>query len=247
MGYWPVVKRVVKDSDIVLEIIDARFPELSANKTLERMTSFYRKKLVKVFNKIDIVSDEYLEELRAKYKNEFFVSGAKNIGMRGLMVGLLIMAKRMKIENPKIGVVGYPNVGKSAIINALAKSDKARVSERAGTTKGIQWIKAGSLLILDSPGVVPFEDYESKLGIMGAKNPEKLKNVERTALEIINMFVNNGREVLERIYGINLDDNENILELIGKKKGFLYKGGIVDERRAALLVLKDWNKGKLRL
>lgn len=247
MGYWPVVKKVVKNSDIVLEVIDVRFPEMARNATLEKMVSYYGKKLVRVFNKIDIASEDYLRDLRREYKNVFFVSGARNIGIRRLRTGLLIMAKRMKIESPKIGIVGYPNGGKSAIINALAKSDKARVSERAGTTKGIQWIKAGSLLILDSPGVVPLEDYEVKLGIMGAKNPEKLKNAERVAFEIIKMFVSHDREALERIYGINLDQNENVLELIGKKKGFLYKGGVVDERRAALLVIKDWQKGKLRL
>lgn len=248
MGFWPVVKKVVKDSDIILLIGDVRMPELSFNKKLREMIAFHRKQLVVVFTKEDLVSQQYLHSIKEKYADAFFVSGTQNLGISKLKEHLMIMAKRLKIKEPKIGVVGYPNVGKSAIINALAKREKARVSMRAGTTRGIQWIKAGSLLILDSPGVIPFEDREISLGVLGAKNPEKLKNVEKAGLEIIKIFLNRNKKALENLYGIKIDgeDYGTIIEEIGRKKGFLLKGGVVDERRVAFLVLKDWHKGKLR-
>ncbi len=246
MGYWPVVKRVVKDSDILLLIADARLPELSVNKELEEMISKYRKKEVLVFTKRDLVSEKYLNFAMEKYKGALFVSGTQNIGIAKLKEHLMIMAKRMGIKEPKIGIVGYPNVGKSAIINALAKRASAKVTAKAGTTKGIQWIRAGGLMILDSPGVVPFDDKEAVLGVLGAKNPEKLRNAERVGLEIIKMFFNYDKKVLEDLYGIEIMDSDNALEEIGKKKGLLLKGGVVDVQRAAMQVLRDWQKGRLK-
>ncbi len=249
MGFWPVTKRVVKDADIILLILDVRMPELSRNKELERIVNFHDKKLIYVFNKIDIVSSRYLQFIKSKYPEAFFVSGTKNIGINNLKEQLLILAKRMKIKNPKIGIVGYPNVGKSAIINALAKRARAKVGTRAGTTKGIQWIRAGSLFILDSPGVVPYEDRELMLGILGAKNIERIQNVERVAFEIIKMLVEYNKTILESYYGFLIEDKDygQVLEEIGRKKGFLLRGGVIDERRAALLVIKDWHEGKLRI
>ena len=248
MGYWPVVKKVVKDSDIVLLIADVRLPSLSLNKKLQEMIVFHGKTCVLVFTKIDMVSPAYLNRIKENYKDAFFVSGTQNIGISKLKVHLLIMAKRMKIKSPKIGVVGYPNVGKSAIINVLVKRESAKVSAHAGTTRGIQWIRSNNLLILDSPGVIPFEDDEAALGILGAKNPERLKNIEKVAFELIRMFVNYNKNVLKELYGVEVSENyENILEEIGRKKGFLLKGGIVDERRAAMQILRDWQKGKLRV
>ena len=107
----------------------------------------------------------------------------------------------------KIGVVGYPNVGKSAIINVLARRARAPVSQKAGTTRGIQWIKVGGLLILDSPGVIPFYDGELDLGVMGAKNPEKIKDIEKIAWEIIKMFIEYDKSILENTYGIIINDD----------------------------------------
>ncbi len=249
MGFWPVTKRVVKDSDIVLLILDVRMPESSRNKELERIVEFHGKRLIYVFNKIDAVSFKYLSSIKDKYPFAYFVSGTKNIGINNLKKNLLIMAKRDRIKDPRIGVVGYPNVGKSAIINALAKRARAKVAAHAGTTKGIQWIRAGGLMVLDSPGVVPFEDNELMLGIMGAKNIEKIENVERVAYEIIRMLIEYDKKTLENCYDIKIEQQDygSILEEIGRKKGFLLKGGVVDERRAALTIVRDWCEGRLRL
>jgi ribosome biogenesis GTPase A len=249
MSYWPVTKRVVKDADIVLLVVDARMPELSYNEELERIVKYHGKKMVIVFNKVDLISQRGLNELREKYPEAFFVSGTVNMGMKRLKEGLYIMARRMGIEEPKIGVVGYPNVGKSAVINALAKRARARVSSIAGTTKGIQWVRVGELRILDSPGVVPMDDKSVKLGLIGAKDPEKMKLPEKPAYEIIKFLKGDGKlKLLENAYRIDLGgrDVEGILIEIGKRKGFLKKGGEVDERKTAIQFLRDWNKGKVK-
>ncbi len=248
MGFWPVVISLIRESDIIVLVGDVRMPELSRNKALEELISKFGKHLVIAFTKVDLVSEKYLRYVRGRLgdENVFFVSGTRNIGINNLKIHLLILAKRLKIKMPRIAIVGYPNIGKSAIINALVKRARAKVSAHAGTTRGIQWIKSSGFLLFDSPGVIPYDDGNIALGILGSKNPEKLNNVERVASEIVKMLISYNKNVLEEVYGIIILEYSNILEEIAKKKGFLLKGGVVDERRAALLILKDWQRGKLR-
>jgi ribosome biogenesis GTPase A len=248
MGYWPVVKKVVKDSDIILFILDARMPEMSKNPVLEGMVKKENKELMMVFTKSDLVREGELVRLREKFREAFFVSGTKNLGMKKLKEGIMIRAKKKGLESPYVGVVGYPNVGKSAIINALAKRARAKVSSIAGTTKGIQWINAGSLKILDSPGVVPMKDSELKLGMIGAKNVEKMKKPEQVVFGIIKNIIIKNKNSFERFYNVALEEGDNeydILVKVGKARGFLVKGGKVDERRTMVQIIRDWQEGKI--
>jgi len=250
MSFWPVVKYVVKNSDVVLLIMDARMPELSENAELERIIDYNAKKMVRVFNKIDLISKENLNDLRKQFPDAYFVAGVKNIGISELRTGLQIMQSRAKIKDMKVGIVGYPNVGKSAVINALARRARARVARHAGTTKGIQFVRVSTFMILDSPGVVPFEDDELKLGVLGAKNPEKLKNPYAAAIELIRTFLERDRKSLEQNYNIKIPegmDADFVLEMIARKKGFLRKGGLIDEQRAVYTLLRDWQAGKLKI
>ncbi len=251
MTYWEIVKKIVMKADVIVMVMDARMPDMSRNEQLESMVARMNKKLFMAFNKIDLVSDEHLKFLKKRYQHAFFVSGPKNIGIGRLKTAILIAAKRAGIENPKVGVVGYPNVGKSAIINALAHRAKALMSSVAGTTKGVQIIKAGRLHVLDSPGVFPYGDDEIKLGILAAKNPEQVKNPELLACEIIKMFLASNWRGLEDFYKIRIDEEEpdsyEIMLDIGKARKFLLKGGVIDERRTALQIIRDWQNGKLRI
>lgn len=249
MGFWPIVKKVIKDADIVIEVLDSRMPYLSRNLEVERLIEREGKILVKVFTKRDLVSQSFLNKIREEHPDAFYVSGTKNIGLSKLKTELFIIAKRNKIEDPQIGVVGYPNIGKSAIINALSKRSKAAVSRIAGTTKGIQWVKAGSLRVLDSPGVVPLEDDEIKLSLLGAKHPEKIRRPHKVVYEILRVCLDVRKESLEDLYGIKIetDDLEEIIEMIGKKKGYLKKGGVIEENRVFYQLIRDWQDGKIRL
>ncbi len=250
MSYWPVVKKVVRDADIVLFILDARMPEISMNEELQTMIEKYGKDLLYVFNKADLLDKDHYFELKRKYPEALLVSGVKNLGMSNLKKKIQILAARKKLKDPQIGVVGYPNVGKSAIINALAHSAKARVSSIAGTTRNIQWIRAGSLRILDSPGVIPMEDKESKLGLLSAKNPDKLRNPEKVAMEIIAHFLKENKRALEKFYDILIDNEEDLYGIImeiGKKRKLLVKGGEVDENRTYRQIITDWHKGRLKI
>ncbi len=252
MGFWPLVDKIIRNADILVLIGDARMPELSINKELERKCIRLKKPFIFVFNKIDLLNKEEIENLKRNYRGAFLVSGTNNIGIRELRRNLLIMAKRMKIEEPGIGVVGYPNVGKSAIINALAHRRRTEVADKPGTTRGIQWVKAGSLRILDTPGVIPYEDKTGKLVLIGSKSPDDISNPEKDALQIINILVKRDKKILEDKYKIetneeNLEESYDILLKIGKKRGFLKKKGEVDETKTAIVIIRDWQKGRLRV
>lgn len=246
-GFWSIVQHVIREADLVVFVLDARMPELSRNARLEELIRGENRQLFSVFTKSDLLSPEVAASLKQQYPEAFFVSGTRNIGLKKLKTQLLIEGKRLGREKPKVGVVGYPNVGKSALINALAHRARARVSPKAGTTRGVQFVRAGSLKILDTPGVIPYEDKEDRLGMIAAKNPEKLKDPEKVALEIIALFLKQGSMALSKQYSIETTHSEpyDILLRIGKHRGFLKRGGEVDEMKTALTIVRDWQRGKL--
>lgn len=249
MGFWPLVEALIRKSDIVVLVIDARMPELSRNESLEKKVARLNKPLVIACNKIDLADESDLSNLRKNHSDWHFVSGARNIGISKLKIFLMIMGKKMGIKNPQIGIVGYPNVGKSAIINALAHRARTSVSSTAGTTRGIQWVKAGGLDIIDSPGVIPSEDKDSELGLIAAKNPEKIANPEKVASRIISLFLIKNPKRLQEYFKLSDEQMKNhsyeIMVEIGRKRGFLSKGGIVDETKTAIQIIREWQKGKL--
>jgi len=250
--FWGLIGHVVRKADIILLVIDARMPDMSRNFEIEELVREYDKKLVYVFNKIDLVDRKQIQSIKKKFVGEdmFFVSGVNNMGMSKLKEGLFIIASRMGIELPHVGVVGYPNVGKSAIINAFSKRAKTNVSSHAGTTRGIQWVKAGKIRIMDSPGVIPSRNNsEAEMGVLGARDPERLKNPDLAALEIIRILLEKNKKRLESFYEIHVKDEsgEEIIEMIGKSRGFLKKGGVVNENRTVVQIIHDWQKGNLRV
>lgn len=251
MGFWQNLPAIVREAHVVLIVLDARMPDMSMNPEIEGLIKKYDKESFIVFNKIDLVNSKDLNELRKKNPDAFFVSGTENVGLKGLKRELLIWGKRKGIRSVKVGIVGYPNVGKSAIINALAHRARAPTAPVAGTTKGAQYVRVSeNLKIIDSPGVVPLRDKEAKLGVLAAKNPEKLKNPEVVAIDVIKMIFGRNKKALEDFYKIELkdiDDPYEILLLIGKRKGMLKKGGAVDETKTSIGIVRDWQRGKVRI
>lgn len=253
MGFWPVVEDMMDNAEIIVLVADARMPDLSLNKELLRKIETKKKEKIVIFNKIDLVSETFLKGLKSKYKSALFVSGKKNKNIKMLRERLQIISKRLKkedkdLERIRIGFVGYPNIGKSAVINALAHRAKAKVENRPGTTRGVQWIKiGGGLEVMDSPGVIPYEDKNLQLALLGSKSAERMKDPIRVAIEIIKTILDNNPHSLEEKYDVELFDEDEyaIFEKIGKKKGHLIKGGEVDENRTAMMVIRDWQKGSL--
>ncbi len=149
-----------------------------------------------------------------------------------------------------VGIIGYPNVGKSSIINMLTGRGAARTSPRAGFTRGIQKVKlAEGLLLLDTPGVMSDEDaaesqkvHLKKHATIGVRTYDSTRHPEFIVAEIMAEHP----QIFENHYEISADgDSEVLLEELGKKRKFLLKGGFVDMDRAARLVLKEWQSGTI--
>ncbi|MEK6871268.1 MAG: GTPase, partial [Nanoarchaeota archaeon] len=119
------------------------------------------------------------------------------------------------------------------------------------TTHGIHWIKASSeIKLIDSPGVIPLQkDDDIRYGLIGAKDSQNLKNPPVVADALIQLFLKTNKKEFEKKYNITIqkEDFDSIIEQIAKKRGYLLKGGVPDEYRTSILIVQDWQHGKLRL
>ncbi len=147
-------------------------------------------------------------------------------------------------EKCVVGVLGYPNTGKSSIINLLKGKKSASVSSQSGHTRGIQFVSAkGKLKLIDTPGVLQFQEKDLlKQVIIGAYNPQHLKEPDYYAMHIVEKFP----ELFEKYYNIKYEnDAYDFLEKAALKKNILKKGSEPDIPRFSRQLLYDWQKGKI--
>lgn len=248
MGFWPVVLNVLRNSDVVLLIADARIPEITQNsEIINKVSKTKTKKLIIIFNKSDLIKQKDIKDLKKEYPGAFFVSATKRTGTKNLKTTLENMAENWHRPSLRIGIVGYPNVGKSTLLNILVPGAKAKISPMSGTTKKTYWFRSGKLRIIDSPGVIPSEDKKVQIGITASKDPHKIKNPEKVAIKIIEFLIKQNKNILERMYKVSGENSYEIFENIARKRGFLVKGGEIDENRTSIKIIDDWQKGKITL
>ena len=252
--FWRIVDEVIYESDVLLEVVDARMPNLTRNKKVENKIQRKGKSFILVLNKCDLITKEMRKNFLKKIKSKkvVFFSCKDWTSVSKLREMILELAKRKQSwEDIRVGVVGYPNTGKSSVINTLTCRSAAKISPIAGLTRGIQWIKGeGKLMFLDTPGVIPmYEKDETEQALMSVIDPNKLENPDLAAMEIIQLFLENNKKSLEKFYDVKIETNDTfeILLEIGKRKNFLWKGGKVDEVRTALTIIRDWQRGNLLL
>lgn len=254
-NFWRIVNRVIFESDILLEVVDARMPNLTRNKKVENMIRRKRKILILVINKSDLITRGMRMSFSRKLglKEVVFVSCKERTGIFALKEMIFRLAEKRRHSNYiKVGVIGYPNTGKSSVINVLSGfKEVAKTSPVAGFTTGVQWIRGkGELMFLDTPGVIPPDEKdETEQALMSIIDPDKLENPDFAAMKIIQLFLDNNRNGLEKCYDVSAKtgDAAEILLEIGRKKNFLLKGGQVDEGRTALAIIRDWQRGSLLL
>ena len=248
-GKYPLLlEKVIEISDIVLEILDARFPKEMQNKEIGKLIKNKGKKIIYVLNKSDLTLK------RDKRLNpRVFVSCRSQKGVAELRDKIKQEAAKIKKEGEynrvQVGVIGYPNTGKSSLINLLIGRNSAKTGSEAGFTKGIQKLRLSeNILLLDSPGVIPMNEYsmtsEERIAQhvrVGGRSHTQIKNPELA----LNEIVKSDKKALEKFYKIKFKNAEDLIEKIGKRKGFLKKGGEVNSDRAARAVLKDWQLGKI--
>jgi len=250
-----MVKEVIRTSDIILEVLDARFIDETRNTELEKMILGLGKSIVFVLNKSDLVD---FNELKNSGRLEelmpyVLVSCKTKTGIRDLRTRIKIEAKKIKDRKyVHVGIIGYPNTGKSSIINVVAGGGRAPTSAAAGFTKGIQKIRLSKgVLLLDTPGVMPEKEAPAhraadakKLSTIGVKTFDRAKNPDL----VVSGLMKENPGVFEKFYGIEADgDVEKLIDELGKRNKLLSKGGKIDTDRTARMILKDWQFGKIKI
>lgn len=241
---WNLIITEVKQSNAVLEVVDARCPNETRSKKLERLLEKLGKPFWIVLNKADLVPKNFAEKVKAFLKEntkaiDVIFFSAKTF--HGYNILRRSLKEHFKDKEVKLTVIGFPNVGKSSIINALAKQSKASVAPKPGHTKGKQWIKISSKLkVSDTPGVLPKE-------MLAEEWREILfpKDVEHACFLLLEKISKAEGSNFSLLYGTEPEVSEVVLEKIAGSFKFLKKGGEPDLTRAAEKILNDWNSGKL--
>lgn len=266
-GHMAKTRRLIGEClgevDIILEILDARIPVSSKNPEIDRLV--LDKPVLTLLNKATladpVLTDKWLAAY-AKQKRRVLAidcitgNGLKKIKptVEDILWEKLERYKQKGIFKPlRAMVVGIPNVGKSSLINRLCGEKKAAVENRPGVTVRKQWVKTSDgLELLDMPGVLwpKFEDrfVGENLALTGAIKDAVLQNEEMACVLCARLC-----EAAPAAFAERFSLTEDALKLepydlflhIGKKKGWVMSGGVVDERRCASMLLDAYRTGKI--
>ena len=255
------IEEKLKLVDFVIEIIDSRIPYSSRNPLFKDLLK--NKKRLLIFNKSDLSDPKSNEEWMEKItdENNFAISYNAMKPNVNLVVKKSeeLMAEEIKKYEDKglkkgplrAMIVGIPNSGKSTFINSISGTKSARTGNRPGVTKTNQWIKIHSKLhLLDTPGVL-WPKFEEKVGLnlafTGAIKDE-IMDRETLALKLIEKLKNIAPASLEERYKIS-DIKEmsplEIMDEIGKNRGALMRGGLIDYEKVSGIILDEFRKGTL--
>ena len=258
-----LIKECLPSVDAVTEILDARMPISSSNPELNELIG--NKPLIVLLNKCD-VADENATRRWLNYFNEkgIYALAVDCKSGNGLnrYVPLLREVLKDKIASNeakgmagkplRIMVVGIPNTGKSSFINRMAGRNRAKVADKAGVTRHNQWfVIDNGIELLDTPGILwpKFDDPKigDRLAFIGSVKDEVFDS-ETLAVRLLEVLARDYPERLSERYKIaDFSDLEayEILELIGKKRGMMMRGGEIDTLRASVMLLDEYRAGKL--
>lgn len=266
-GHMAKTRRLITENlklvDVVVELKDARIPYSSTNPILEEVLG--NKPRVIALNKCDMADEDMLKQWVAYYKSKGItavpVDSIKGTGIGALKNEIKNVLKDktkketekgMRQRDPRMMVVGIPNVGKSSFINKLSGRAGAKTGDRPGVTTTKQWIRiSGGYELLDTPGILwpKFEDefVGKNLAFTGAIRDE-VYDVAEVACELCALLAKKAPEALCEKYKLASVEGlmgHEILFDIGKKRGCLISGGDVDYDRAARILLDEFRACKL--
>lgn len=231
-GWWPELKDKIGGADVVVEIVDARDVAGTRLPLAERWAGSNR--LLLVANKCDLLPGGAPDR---KLPHRGVWLSAKNAGTAERRALVEAIMGRARSRPVRALLIGYPNVGKSSIINMLAGRKAARVSPVAGTTRDIQWVRIGDeLLVSDYRGVYPAREDKGDLVRKGALNVQA--DAETHAYKFAERALSNERLKgwLEKRYDVDLsgaEGAEDVLIAIAERRKWFLKGGEPNVAEAA--------------
>lgn len=252
----------VKLVDVVIELRDARIPESSYNPLLQEIIG--AKPRLVILTKSDLASPQ-LTNAWLTHLRHSGVAEALALDLHSANIGRLLLPKLERIAAPHVPrnkqngaalrpvrtmVMGIPNVGKSSLINALAKRAAAKTGAMPGVTRAKQWIRVEEgIELLDTPGMLwpKLEDPEGarKLAATGAVGQGGFDQLELASWLLVYLAANHP-ELLARYQITEFDlPGHELLSAVGRRRGCIVSGGAVDMSRAAEVVLAEFRTGKM--
>ncbi|XP_034468083.1 nucleolar GTP-binding protein 2 isoform X2 [Hippoglossus hippoglossus] len=250
---WGELYKVIDSSDVIIQVLDARDPMGTRSKSIESYMNKEKqwKHLIFVLNKCDLiptwVTRRWVALLSQEYPTLAFHASLTNSFGKGSLIQLLRQFSKLHTDKKQIsvGFIGYPNVGKSSVINTLRSKKVCNVAPLAGETKVWQYITLmRRIFLIDCPGVVyPSGDSETDIVLKGVVQVEKIKNPEE---HIGGVLERAKPEYIQKTYRIpTWESTEDFLEKLAFRMGKLLKGGEPDLQTVSKMVLNDWQRGRI--
>ncbi len=252
----------LKQVDAVCEIVDARIPMSSKNPDIDAICG--EKPRIVVLNRMDLADPDATKRWEAYFRSKGFATLATDCKTKkglGSFQGAIRSVLKEKLERNaqrgmnrplRVMIVGIPNVGKSTLINQISGRKGAKAENRPGVTRGKQWVTVeSSLLLLDTPGILWPKFEDPNVGLMLAYTgavKEGVIDIEELACRLIRLLWERYPQALKERYGIDAQPDTpgyELLELAGRKRGYLISGGEVNTERMAKMLLDEYRSGKL--
>ncbi|KAH7413081.1 NUC091 domain-containing protein [Cadophora sp. MPI-SDFR-AT-0126] len=251
---WNELYKVIDSSDVVIHVLDARDPLGTRCRSVEKYIKDEapHKHLIFVLNKCDLVptgvAAAWVRYLSKDYPTLAFHASITNSFGKGSLIQLLRQFSSLHSDRKQIsvGFIGYPNTGKSSIINTLRKKKVCTVAPIPGETKIWQYITLMKrIYLIDCPGVVPPSSTDTPQDIL-LRGVVRVENVENPEQYIPAVLSKTKPQHIERTYQLKgYNGHIEFLELLARKGGRLLHGGEPDVDGVAKMVLNDFLRGKI--
>lgn len=257
------VTEQLKLVDVVFELVDARIPYSSRNPMIDEVIK--DKPRVVLLNKMDMANLNETKKWMSYFEEQGFYpvlidsKNGKNLSQVTKAAEIVTQEKfeRMKQKGLRprairAMIVGIPNVGKSTLINRLAKKSIAKTGNMPGVTKKQQWIKVGKTLeLLDTPGILwpKFEDQTvgKKLSLTGAIK-DSIVHLDEVAIYGISFLQERDLNTFNKHYNIDVTADTPYIEVfdaIGRSRGLKLKGNEIDYESVVELLIRDIRNEKI--
>ncbi len=248
-----MMEKEVSLADGIIYVLDARCPAATFNPKLLEIAG--AKPVLYILNKADL-ADGRADNLLKLIPNAIKVNAAIASSRKDIIGAINNLVAEKRERNLAKGyskifrflVVGVPNTGKSTIINLLAGSKRTVTGNKAGVTRGKQWIRLDGFELLDTPGTMPPSCDNQALALhlayVGSINDDIL-DLDDIALELLGELFEKYPKRLEERYGICGGTKLEMLESVCAKRGFIMRGGEYDFERGIRAVIDDFRKGRL--